>query len=773
MDNEITNPISTPQTEPELTPKKNIFHNKKYLPLLFIGIIMVFLPVIVLVAQATTRLNSRAYIPAGKATILPRDTNPSTSADVVVVGAGTGGIGAAIQAAKQGMKVLLLEETDWVGGQMTSAGVTSIDGGPTTGIYLDFENRVRAYYQAKGKIIGTCYWRVDSRCFEPSVGNTILRQMLAEYPNITLKLRTKVIEATKVNNKITQLTIQTFGSPSTKISGKVFIEATEYGDLLPLAGVPYRAGNTQTPNLDQVACIQSITYLAIVKKYPQGVPPELVMNTPPPGYDKNLFSGKLTNDGYNGVNVALNPAYAPFSFNYHNAYRGMPDSSNPENYTAVQNDKITKSGFNSFNDFEVKTQYLEDANYRKTVNCDAKLNAIQLLYYIQHELGHSDWSIANDEGYNTPYNREENNCANIPENLKAIERNMPVIPYVREGRRMIGDYTLTGKDIFRFGNPREAVKSFTSSIAVGNYANDLHGCNTDDTLEKYLTETTADTPTPRTGGNFQIPIESLTNPTVVNLLATEKNISQTRLVNGASRLQPITMHTGQAAGSLAAHAIRLNVDPSKVQPIVVQNSIAQNKGMIAKEESVDAPITNWAWAGLQIALTHKLINYQTRGTYNYTIFPNQSVTRAELAKSLAVLNNLDVATPPTKPSFSDVPTTHPAYKEIEAVFKAKITSGCTATTFCPDTILNRDQMAVFTVRTLGLDYAQYQNTPSSFTDIPNNYWAKAPIEAIKVSGIITGCTQDPLKYCPTTPLSRAHTWVFFSKILSKKLGELK
>ena len=51
--------------------------------------------------------------------------------DVVIAGAGMGGVGAAVQAARLGASVLLLEETDWIGGQAMAAGVTSMDEGRT------------------------------------------------------------------------------------------------------------------------------------------------------------------------------------------------------------------------------------------------------------------------------------------------------------------------------------------------------------------------------------------------------------------------------------------------------------------------------------------------------------------------------------------------------------------------------------------------------------------------------------------------------------------
>src|ERR1035438_1737789 len=95
------------------------------------------------------------------------------SFDIVIAGAGSGGVSAAIQAARMGASVALLEETDWVGTKSTAAAVSTMDEGGSnldSGIYKEFTDRVRSFYAARGKSIGTCYWHDGSQCFEPKVG---------------------------------------------------------------------------------------------------------------------------------------------------------------------------------------------------------------------------------------------------------------------------------------------------------------------------------------------------------------------------------------------------------------------------------------------------------------------------------------------------------------------------------------------------------------------------------------------------------------------------
>lgn len=101
---------------------------------------------------------------------------------------------------------------------------------------------------------------------------------------------------------------------------------------------------------------------------------------------------------------------------------------------------------------------------------------------------------------------------------------------------------------------------FADAIALGDYGNDLHGCSAEENLEHDL-EHDGDRVGDRglATGPFQIPMGVLIPHEVDGLLLAEKNISQSRLANGATRLQPSTMVVGQASGALAVHVFKLAV----------------------------------------------------------------------------------------------------------------------------------------------------------------------------------------------------------------------
>ena len=696
--------------------------------------------------------------------IFSEQVEASQEYDVVVVGAGTGGVSAAIQAARMGAKVALLEETDWVGGQAIAVpnmdeGGNGLDYIRQSGIYSEFTGRIRNYYNLRGKSVGTCYWTDSTICFEPSVGQQILLSMLQEN-NLDLYLRTKVSGVLRSSNLVTGVVTENGG----RFNSKVVIDATEYGDVIALTPARYRVGNSESGNINADSCVQDITYTAIIKKYPGGVPDELFMNNPPPGYSeaKLEFEKVISPTGFSWWS---DPGVYPQNWLSHSAYRGVPDSSNPNDYTGLESDvdKISKTGVNWANDYPsgasqagsstLKVSYIEDENFRKQANCEAKLETLQFIYYVQNELGHPDWSIANDEGFDTDYNIQENSCLNIPSEFKEIEKHFPPLPYVREGKRIIALHTLTGKEIKRVGSPAKAQTSFKTALAVGNYANDLHNCNQDNTLETAF-ESSADI----TGsGLFQVPFESFIPETMDGFLVAEKNIGVTRLVNGATRLQPITIATGQAAGAIAAYAVQQNIQPRQVKPIFVQKELLDSKSILSLYNFSDVPQSHPFWTHVQLASLYGIMI-----GYNDDIFGVDDIMlRRYLAVVLVKAFDIPSDNPPSEATFVDVPKDHPQFKEIEAIYKEGITAGCSADPlkFCPDNKITRAEIAVFLVRALKLDPNEAP-TEQIFEDVGPTHWAFPYVQLLYEKGITSGCSETPRRFCPNDLVTRGQAAAF-------------
>ena len=524
--------------------------------------------------------------------------------DIIIAGGGMGGIAAAIQASHMDMNVLVIESSGMLGGQAVSAGVSTMDdiSRQRSGLYREFMNRIEEYYSERGKSIQTCYWNTGGSleaAFEPFIGHRILSDMARgeDAPDILYHSEIIGVGSEKViasnengisdNIRINSVIIQT---PKGKINiaCKVLIDATEYGDILPLAGADYRAGNSMTPNINPDTMIQDITWTAIIRKYPEGIPEHLKPKSPLPGYDhaKWNYERYVTKDGGNFEGTF--PVKLPVNFATHNAYRGLPDSFLPGNYdTDPQTwNRITKSGVNWGNDYPgysmwngkygLPVEYLENRILRKRIERDALIKTLHFIYYIQNELNES-WSVDENEYGDLPEAAKD-----LPDEWKNIARHMPPIAYVRESRRIVGEHTLTSKEIHENSqsyHDGHLNQELSNAIAVGRYVLDLHHSDTKEYIESELSEEAGHIQAHKPVGDFQVPMDILIPGNVDGLIAAEKNLSMSRIASSTLRLQPICMMTGQAAGTLAAISVRDNIQPRYVKAIRVQRELL-NSGVI-------------------------------------------------------------------------------------------------------------------------------------------------------------------------------------------------
>ena len=115
--------------------------------------------------------------------------------DILIIGGGTGGVAAALAAARAGRRVLLTEETDWVGGQLTAQAVPPdenpwIETFGGTRSYRAFRENVREYYRRwfpltpaarANPLLNPGDGFVSRLCHEPRVALAVLEAMLAPY----------------------------------------------------------------------------------------------------------------------------------------------------------------------------------------------------------------------------------------------------------------------------------------------------------------------------------------------------------------------------------------------------------------------------------------------------------------------------------------------------------------------------------------------------------------------------------------------------------------
>lgn len=535
--------------------------------------------------------------------------------DVAVVGAGCGGAAAAIQAARLGMEVAVVEESDWVGGQMTGGGVSTMDDvrRTRTGIYGEFLRRASAYYDARETPVNTCYWGSDTFAFEPWVAQMTLLDMMREAGGVSLFMKTRVLEAKMKGGAVRAALLDKEGE-KIELRAKVFIDATEAGDFIPLTGARYRAGHGDSSGeIDGV--IQDITYVAVIKRYPAGVPEELKFRHRPPHYEEYApkFREIIAADGGSW------PGDAPFNINVFKAYRGMPDISNPASPLIDCGRPetwplITRSAVNWANDYPhhrggldgMPARYLEDKEYRREADREAMAKTLCFLFYMQNELGMADWSVDDRQGYGGWFGNDWREWDEMPDDFEPILRHFPPFPYIRESRRIAGVETMTVKDVIRDMKLGRTLETKSNAIALGEYPTDIHGLRDKELLDRDLDEDAAIIPpdTEWKGGLFQIPMGVLIPEKVDGLLAAEKNISVSRIVNGSTRLQPVTMLTGQAAGALAAVAVRGEKQPREVRAIEVQSPLLDARDRLSLYRFDDVPQDSVWWKGVELSMLY-------------------------------------------------------------------------------------------------------------------------------------------------------------------------
>lgn len=447
--------------------------------------------------------------------------------EVLVVGGTASGVTAGIQSARLGVQTLIIEPTTWLGGMITSAGVSAFDGNHLmpSGVFGAFRKQLYTVYGGPKQV--ETGW-VSNTLFEPHVGDSIFKAMAASEKKLKIKYNYN-FKATITNG--VQVIGAKFIHSNTKnelwVYAKRTIDATELGDVLASAGIPYTIGmesyketgeNVHVPTTNNI--IQDITHVAILKNY--GSPQQIIER--PDHYDSTEFDGATTNFYFDttrkkpGVNAQKMLDYGKLP---HEKYMlNWPIYGNDIYLNLIEQDDKTRA------------ELIEKA----------KQQTLRFVYFIQKDLGFKNYGLANDE---------------FPTQDK-----LAFYPYYRESRRVDGVVRMKVQHIATPFETEQAL--YKTGIAVGDYPIDHHHKKNPAApqhLDFY--------PVP----SFNIAMGTLLPKGFKNIIIAEKSISVSNVVNGTTRLQPCVMQIGQAAGMLAALSIVQNKQPIEVSVRSLQEKL--------------------------------------------------------------------------------------------------------------------------------------------------------------------------------------------------------
>jgi len=490
--------------------------------------------------------------------------------DIVIIGGGLGGVAAARAALKAGMRVILTEETDWIGGQSTTQAVppdehSKIEEYGSTAAYREFRERVREYYRNNYPLTEEARnnphlnpgngW-VSRIAHEPKVALRVLQDMLAPYENsgrLTILYHTVPVSADVQDDMVRSVMVEnTKTGERTQLEGAYVLDATETGDLLPITGTEFvmgaesrdQTGEPHALETPDPLDMQSITHVAAVDYVEGG---SFVIEKPEQydfwrSYIPNFSQFPILD--WNAMNAEGSKTVKFTLFREPN--QGMTSLwdyrriLNPANLSEPLYDgELTLLNWPQ-NDYflgpiigvspEERAKHLEGARQL----------TLSLIYWLQTEAPRPDGG----KGY--PGIRLRGDAVGTEDGLAKAA-------YIRESRRIKAVYTIVEQDVSREARGEAGIKSYEDSVGVGSYYLDLHPTTVSQRgfyIPSYP---------------FEIPLGSLLPVRMKNLLPACKNIGTTQITNGCYRLHPVEWNIGESAGYLAAYAVKNGVTPHQVR----------------------------------------------------------------------------------------------------------------------------------------------------------------------------------------------------------------
>ncbi len=476
--------------------------------------------------------------------------------DLAIIGGGTGAVAAAITACNSGLDVCLVEETSWLGGQMTAQGVSALDENylvETTGstrTYQQLREDIRNHYRSLGGKDGGARFEphidpgncwVSRLAFEPKVAIKVISKMLQPFIDsgrLRIFLRSAAVELKLKDRKIRTVRCVDVDS------GKFFdlnclfcIDATELGDLFPLAGMKFRSGaesraetgEAHAPETANPDNVQDFTYPFVVE-FRDGQSHKIPK---PPHYDQFRAAGQFSFLGYRmfensskqtsrGETLELLPFW---EYRRLIARTNFPSDVFPFDIAMINWESHDLRGENIV---------VPDLSLRAKRLALGKNLSLGFLYWLQNEVERDDGGRGYPE-------------LKLRPDILGTADGLSKYPYIRECRRIIPLKTVVESDLTAADNKGARAKSCSDSLGIGLYPIDIHGRQD----------------VPGVGQStkpFQIPASCLVQEEVRNLLPAAKNIGVTHITNGAYRLHPIEWAIGEAVGFYAAEVLRRKTD---------------------------------------------------------------------------------------------------------------------------------------------------------------------------------------------------------------------
>ncbi|HLT60312.1 MAG TPA: FAD-dependent oxidoreductase [Microlunatus sp.] len=505
--------------------------------------------------------------------------------EVLVIGGGLGGVGAALAALSLGRRVILTEESPWLGGQLTSQAVPPdehpwIEKEAPTRHYRRFRNGVRSYYRrhypldenARSQaLLNPGGGGVSPICHEPRVAVAVIDELLAPYRSdrqLQVLLDHEPVAAETDGDRVTSVRVRSrrTGTEQT-LSAPYVIDATETGELLELAGVEHVNGAESRDETGELHAVdgpaqpldqQSFTWCFAVDYDPDG---DHTIERPVDydywrAYRPEFWPGPLF--AWEDLHPQTLEPRKRAIFEDPDSWRGAV-SQDFWHYRRIFTRRHHVDGRYGSDVTLVnwpQIDYMDgpilgvDADTAARHLAGSREQSLSFLYWMQTEAPRLDGGT----GY--PGLRPRGD-------LLGSEDELALRPYIRESRRIKAEFTVLeqhlGVEAREAAGLPEGSEIFFDSVGVGSYRIDLHpSSGFGDGPRNYIDVSNYP---------FQVPLGALIPQRVDNLLPGNKNIGSTHITNGCYRLHPVEWTIGEAAGALAAHCLDTGQTPRSVRNV--------------------------------------------------------------------------------------------------------------------------------------------------------------------------------------------------------------
>ncbi|MCT1523880.1 FAD-dependent oxidoreductase [Sphingobacterium hotanense] len=491
--------------------------------------------------------------------LIPSQTakaNMVQSYDIVIYGATSSGVIAAYTAAKEGKKVVLIGTDTHIGG-LSSGGLGQTD----IGNKMVIGGMSRDFY----KRLGTYYNQDEAWVFEPSAASKVFAQYLTD-AKIPLILNKKVLKVNKAQNTINSITlVNTLGKPGKPqtISAKVFLDCTYEGDLLAMAGVSYTVGREDNTLYDEQYSgyhLPEYRKASGYHQFPDHVSPYVIKDDPKSGllWGISNMQPRKNGDGDKGVQ-----AYN-FRICLTDSLENMIPISKPDNYDPKKYELLIRVFESQPNDRTIGSYFIwskmpnrkTDINNRGAFSTDmigANHNWPEATHEERKKIykEHLDYTKGLLFFYTTD-SRVPDTLRNFvkqwgyPKDEYKNNQNFTPQIYVREGRRMIGEYVMTENNCTGKRNAEDPV-------GMAAYGMDSHNVN-----RLVVNGMVKNEGNVEIGGFKPYPISyrSITpKKNECSNLLVPVSMSSSHIAFGSIRMEPVFMVLGESAALAAVQAI--------------------------------------------------------------------------------------------------------------------------------------------------------------------------------------------------------------------------